>query len=80
MKLIDNWKKAPRMLSVQAMALAAAIQGTWPSVPDDLKAHVPPFLVHWVSVVLLVAGILGRLLQQQALQPPPNSTDDQKQP
>lgn len=27
MKLIANWKKAWRMLSVQAMALAGAVQG-----------------------------------------------------
>lgn len=64
MRLIDNWRKAHRMLSVQAMALAAAIQGTWPLIPDDLKATLPPHLVHWVSIALLVAGIAGRLVSQ----------------
>lgn len=69
MKLIDNWNKAHRMLSVQAMALAAAIQGAWPAVPEDLKATLPPSLVHWVSVALLVAGILGRLVDQGSTKP-----------
>ena len=63
-RLVSNWKKAPRMFSVQAMALAAAIQGAWPLIPDDLKAALPPTVVHWVSVALLVAGIAGRLIQQ----------------
>lgn len=64
MKLIDNWKRAHRMLSIQAMTLAAAIQGAWPAMPEDLKTALPPHLVHWVSIGLLVAGIVGRLLDQ----------------
>lgn len=71
MKLIDNWNKAHRMLSVQAMALAAAIQGAWPSIPEDLKASIPPGVVHWVSLGLLVAGIVGRLVQQDVTQDAP---------
>ncbi len=65
MKLIDEWKSAHRMFSVQAMALAAAIQGVWPSIPDDLKASIPPSVVHYISLALLVAGIVGRLVQQK---------------
>lgn len=64
MKLIPNWKRAWRMFSVQAMALAGAIQGAWPLVPEDLKTSLPPTLVHWVSVALLLAGIAGRLVDQ----------------
>lgn len=66
MKLIDNWKRAHRMFSVQAMALAAAVQGIWPTIPEDLKSHLPTSLVHWVSIVLLMAGILGRLVTQES--------------
>ncbi len=64
MKLIDNWKRAHRMLSVQAMTLAAAIQGVWPTIPEDLKSALPAHLVHWVSIGLLFAGIAGRLVDQ----------------
>lgn len=70
MKLIDNAGKAWRMFSVQAMALAAAIQGVWPSIPDDMKAALPPHLVHWVSLALLLAGIVGRLVVQDKVQQP----------
>ena len=64
MNLIPEWKKAHRMLSVQAMALATAIQGIWPTIPVDLKSTLPSNLVHWVSIALLVAGIFGRLVDQ----------------
>lgn len=69
MKLIDEWKKAYRMLSVQAMGLALAVQGAWPTMPEDLKARLPSHLVYWVSALLLVAGIVGRLVRQDALKP-----------
>jgi hypothetical protein len=67
MRLIDNWRRAHRMLSVQAMALATAIQGAWPMIPDDLKSAIPANVVHWVSLALLVAGIAGRLVQQDSV-------------
>lgn len=56
-----------RAFSVQAMAIAAAIQGVWPTIPDDLKATLPHNLVHIVSIVLLVAGIVGRLVDQGSI-------------
>lgn len=68
MKLIPNWRHAWRMFSVQAMAIAAAIQAAWPTIPGDLKSAIPANVVHWVSLVLLVAGIAGRLVQQPSAQ------------
>ena len=70
MKLIPEWRSAHRMLSVQAMTLAAAIQTAWPLIPDDLRAALPPVVPHVVSIVLLLAGIAGRLLQQGIANPP----------
>jgi hypothetical protein len=70
MKLIDNAGKAWRMFSVQAMTLAAALQGVWAELPADLKADLPPNIVHWVSLALLVAGIVGRLVVQEKVQQP----------
>lgn len=67
MRLIENWHRMHRAFSVQAMAIAAAIQGVWPTIPDDLKATLPHNLVHIVSIVLLVAGIVGRLVDQGSI-------------
>lgn len=64
MKLVNNWRRLWRAFSVQAMALAAAIQGVWPTIPDEMRAVLPPNVVHWVSLVLLVAGIVGRMVDQ----------------
>lgn len=69
MQLIENAGQAWKMLSVQFMALAAILQGVWPAIPESVKASMPPSIVHWVSVVLLVAGIIGRVIQQPSLAP-----------
>jgi hypothetical protein len=77
MKFVENASRMHRTFSVQAMALAAAIQGVWPSIPDDLKATLPHNLVHWVSIVLLVAGIFGRMVDQGSITEPQPPKDSQ---
>lgn len=64
MTLVENWRKAYKMLSIQAMALATAIQGAWMTIPEDMKASIPPQAVHWVTMALLAFGIVGRLVAQ----------------
>jgi len=64
MKLIPNWKKSWRMVSVQAMTLAGAIQGAWMFIPEDMKASISPSIVQGVTVALLVLGIAGRMVDQ----------------
>jgi uncharacterized membrane protein (DUF4010 family) len=62
--LIENASQAWRMFSVQAMAVAAAIQVAWPALPDSVKAGLPPSVVTWVTCAVLVLGIIGRVIQQ----------------
>lgn len=69
MQLIPNARRAWRMFSVQAMTLAGALQGAWLALPPDLTQHVPAGAVHGVTLTLLVAGIVGRLVQQPKVQP-----------
>jgi hypothetical protein len=64
MKLIDEWNKAWRMLSVQAMTVAGALQGAWLYLPDDMRSSIDPRLLHGVTVALLVLGVVGRLVKQ----------------
>lgn len=70
MKLIDEAKHAWRMLSMQAMAAAGAIQGAWMYVPDDMKASIDHRIVSGVTIALLVLGMLGRLVKQDSLAKP----------
>jgi len=62
--LVDNWRKAWRWFSVQAMVLAAAIQGAWLAMPPDLRAGVPENLVMYGTIAVVVLGIVGRLIPQ----------------
>lgn len=52
------------MFSVQAQAIALAVLGAWQAMPQDLKDPLPPSLVYWVAMGLMVLGIAGRLIQQ----------------
>lgn len=64
MKLIDEWKSAWRMFSVQAMALSASIQGAYIALPDTFQSYIPHEWMHYASIGLLVIGVLGRLIDQ----------------
>lgn len=64
MRMIAEWRRAWRWFSVQAMALAAALQGAWAALPDDMKQHVPAGVVAFATMALLLLGIAGRLVLQ----------------
>lgn len=50
MKLIDNAGKSWRMVSMQAMVAAGAVQLAWESLPPSLLAAVPPDVVKNLKV------------------------------
>jgi len=62
--LVPNWRRAWRWISVQAMALAIALQAGWQALPPDLAARIPGDWVTALSVAVLVLGIIGRLVDQ----------------
>lgn len=64
MNLIQDWKQAWKWASMNCMVGATALQGAWMYVPDDLKADLPHNLVHWLTILLLVLGVGGRLVKQ----------------
>lgn len=65
MKLVKEWRACWRMFSVQAMVLAGAIQGAWVFLPPEMIASIPAEWVRVITVVLLVLGVVGRLVQQE---------------
>lgn len=75
MKLIDEWKQAYKLYSVQAMAVAGAILASWAGIPDDkqadLVAWLPwiPKVVNWAAITVLVLGMVGRVLDQKPADP-----------
>jgi len=70
MKLIDEVSQAWRMLSVQAMSAAIAIQGAWLEMPADMKSSIPTHWVHYLTMGLLVLGVAGRLVKQDKVSGP----------
>lgn len=64
LNLIPNWRRAWRMFSVQAQVLSVAVLGGWQATPDELRAAVPAWAVVSIAVALLLAGIVGRLIDQ----------------
>ena len=67
MKFVENIKDAWKWFSVQAMFWAAAVQSTWELIPSDLKSSVNPTVVYTITMSLLVLGIWGRLVKQNAV-------------
>jgi len=64
MKLVKDAGSAWRWFSIQAMALAAAIQAAWAGMPADMAARIPEGAVSALSAAVLVLGIIGRLVDQ----------------
>lgn len=65
MKLVADWKRAWKWLSVQAMVVAGSIQGAWIFIPEDMKTSIPSGVVQGCTLVLLVLGVVGRLVDQK---------------
>jgi hypothetical protein len=65
MRLVDDWRECWRWISFNCMTVAAALQGAWVYVPEDMRQSIPPELVSIITVLLLTLGIVGRLLKQR---------------
>lgn len=65
MKLVSDWKQAYKWISVNCMTIAAAVQGAWVYIPEDLKTSAPRNLVTIITVSLLVLGVVGRIIDQE---------------
>lgn len=65
-KLVDDWKQSWKWFSTQAMALGVAIQGAWMMIPEDMKTSLPQNAICYATMILLVLGVIGRLVKQDA--------------
>ena len=77
MKLIEDWKQAWKLKSVQVGAISAFFYililfseqflGVWNIIPQDLKNHIPEQWQEYVGVFVGVAMVLARLKKQPEL-------------
>jgi len=63
-ELIQDWHRCWRWLSVQFVALASVVQIALLSFPDALRAYLPESWLHTITIGLLVAAVVGRLVDQ----------------
>ena len=59
MKLIENWRKAHKLSSMQLMVIAAAVE----AVNGVLDGVIPA----WVSMSLILLAMAARLVAQDSL-------------
>lgn len=58
-RLIDDWRRAHRLLSIRVLAISAALMAAWTSLPEDLRAALPE--VEKLAAVLFALAVLARL-------------------
>lgn len=64
MKLINNWRETLRAYSTWALGAVVAIPTIWLQVPDELKALIPAQGMAKITVLVAVAGLIGRFVDQ----------------
>ena len=77
MKLIDNWKQAWKLKSVQVGAISAFFYAlilfseqflnVWAVIPQELKNKIPENIAEWLGMFVGVAMVLARLKKQPEL-------------
>jgi len=70
-KLIPNWQRTHRFLSVQLTALNGAAVAAWASVPEDWRAAIPHPLVIGAGIFMFAATIFVRMIDQGSVTAPP---------
>lgn len=67
MTLIPNIKQAWKMFSIQAQTINAALLVSWQSLPASFQTILPVQYLIVIAVVLLLLGIVGRVIKQDAI-------------
>lgn len=75
--LIQNWRTAHRLWSVRLAALGSllmtgllAFPGVWAGLPSEVRAVLPARLQAVVSMLIFVATLVARVVQQPAAPKP----------
>lgn len=63
--LITDWYKSWKFWSMQLMGIDAAFIASWNGIPEDIKAHFPTGFYSTISIGLLLAGMVSRVVNQK---------------
>ena len=64
MKLVPNARRAWRWFSMQMMALVAAVQVAWETLPPDALAVIPADARGYITLGLVLLAMVGRMIDQ----------------
>ena len=64
MRLTDNWQDAWKWFSIQFPVINTAFLSTWAVLPSKFQDILPVSVVIGIAVVLIVAGVAGRMISQ----------------
>jgi hypothetical protein len=71
MKLVPNAASATRWFSMRILAVVAALQVAWETLPPEALAIIPPDWRGYITLGLVLAAMIGRLIDQGTATPPP---------
>lgn len=67
MKLVENWREAPRWISMRVFAFLTVLPVVWVGLPDDIKNRIPDSWDKWIFLIIAGAaafGGVGRVVDQ----------------
>jgi hypothetical protein len=64
MRLTEDWKDAWKWFSVQLPVVNTAFLATWAVLPAKFQDILPIGVVIGIAVALLIAGVVGRVINQ----------------
>ena len=68
MRLVSNWRAAGRWVSMRLMAVAAAAQVAWETLPPEALAVIPMDARGYITLGLVLAAMVGRVIDQGTAQ------------
>ena len=64
MKLIDEWRGALKLFSVQVNMLGVAMMTSYGAMYEQLKETIPPHIMAWISGGMFTVSTIVRLISQ----------------
>lgn len=64
MKVVSDWRRAHKWMSMQSMVFVNALLISWAAIPEKFQDALPIGWVIAISATALGLGTVGRLVQQ----------------
>lgn len=69
MKLVDDWRRAHRWITMRISAAALALATGWTTIPEDWRDAVPKWVLVAAFAAYALAMMGGRVVKQKDKRP-----------